>query len=105
MPPQIIMVQGADVSMSLCPSAALFVWYSSKHPDTLPKDSATLTLYLRPARYPHRGSMFLTLVVAACEREFNLTPKYDRRRDYERQCLDILEWLHEQGDIESLTVR
>lgn len=104
MTPQISMIHGDSTSLARCPSLALLLWYKAKHPDSLPDGAKPFTFYYSEDTYPTGDSDFLVLVVAACEREFNRTPTFDDDGEFETQCLDILQWLHEHGDIDRLTL-
>jgi hypothetical protein len=58
--------------------------------------------------------MFLTLVYAQVERRWNKTPPFDivppnpkmkhGGKKYQARCLQLLQWLHAEGDITSLEV-
>jgi len=58
--------------------------------------------------------MFLTLVYAEIERRWNKTPPFEIEKPsgdkkhggkkYQALCLDVLKWLHAEGDITRLEV-
>jgi hypothetical protein len=58
--------------------------------------------------------MFLTLVYAEIERRWNKTPPFEIEppksgkrhggKKYQARCLEILQWLHAEGDITRLVV-
>jgi hypothetical protein len=58
--------------------------------------------------------MFLTLVYAEIERRWNVAPPFAIERPnpqkkhggkkYQNRCLDILKWLHAEGDITKLEI-
>ena len=58
--------------------------------------------------------MFLTLVYAEIERRWNKTPPFEIEppnrkikhggKKYQGRCLEVLQWLHAEGDIMSLEV-
>ena len=58
--------------------------------------------------------MFLTLVYAEIERRWNKTPPFEilapnpkkkhGGRKYQARCLEVLHWLHAEGDIKTLEV-
>jgi hypothetical protein len=58
--------------------------------------------------------VFLTLVYAEVERRWNKTPPFEVEppnprkkhggREYQARCLEVLRWLHAEGDITSLEV-
>jgi hypothetical protein len=60
------------------------------------------------------SQMFRTLVYAAIERRWNKTPPFEivppspRKKNggkkYQARCLEILQWLHAEGDIKTLDV-
>jgi len=60
------------------------------------------------------NGIFLTLVYAEIERRWNKTPPFDieppnpKKKDggkkYQARCLEILRWLHAEGDITRLEV-
>ena len=58
--------------------------------------------------------MFLALVYAEVERRWNKTPPFDidppnskekyGGQQYQARCLEILQWLHAEGDITKLVI-
>jgi hypothetical protein len=72
-------------------------------------------IYVSPSPVPSDGDeMFLTLVYAEIERRWNKSPPFEIEKPnakkkqggnkYQARCLEILQWLHAEGDINSLEV-
>ena len=102
-------------TMALWPSMALLHWLGRSVPPRLPENPQALTVYITASPLPSDDhEMFLTLVYAEVERRWNKTPPFDveqphpkRKRGgkkYQARCLEILRWLHAEGDITSLEV-
>src|SRR3954463_9397107 len=97
------------------PSIALQHWLGRSRPIRIPEDSEPFKLYVVGPPVPSDDhKIFLTLVYAEVERRWNKTPPVvieapDRKKRhggkmYQVRCLEILEWLHEEGDISILTI-
>jgi hypothetical protein len=97
------------------PSMALLHWLGRSFP-TRPIESPTpFVVYIVSSQIPSDDDqMFLTLVYAEIERRWNKTPPFEIEppnpkkkhggKKYQARCLEILNWLHMEGDISSLEV-
>jgi hypothetical protein len=94
---------------------ALMHWLGRSYPARPVENPEPFQLYL--VRSPVPGDdheSFLTLVYAEIERRWNKTPPFEivrpnagRRhgsKKYQARCLEILRWLHAEGDITRLAV-
>jgi hypothetical protein len=97
------------------PSMALLHWLGRSRPIHPVEDPEPFKLYLVGPPMPSDDhEMFLTLVYAEIERRWNKTPPFEIKRpnrkakhggsNYQARCLEILQWLHAEGDITSLEV-
>jgi hypothetical protein len=102
-------------TVAVRPSMALLHWLGRSHPPRPIENPEPLKLYVVGPPVPSDGHpMFLTLVYAEIERRWNKTPPLevmqpDPGKDqgdpgYQTRCLEILRWLHAEGDITKLTV-
>jgi hypothetical protein len=97
------------------PSLALLYWLGRAYPSPAIENPKPFEIYVSKSPVPSDGSeMFLTLVYAEIERRWNKTPPYailvpDAKRrhggkKYQSRCMEILQWLHAEGDITRLEV-
>src|SRR5438128_10301110 len=97
------------------PSLALLHWLGRSHPTHPIENPEPFKLYVVGPPVPSDDhELFLTLVYAEVERRWNKTPalaivspnpkKKHGGKKYQARCLDILQWLHAEGDITSLAV-
>jgi len=97
------------------PSMALLHWLGRSQPAPLVENPEPFKFYVLGSPVPSDDhQMFLTLVYAEIERRWNKTPPYEivlpnptkkhSGRKYQARCLDILRWLHDEGDITRLEV-
>ena len=102
-------------TLALRPSMALLHWLGRSYPTPPIENPEPFQFYV--ARSPVPGDdheMFLALVYAEVERRWNKTPPFEvvppsRKKKhggprYQARCLEILRWLHGEGDIASLQV-
>ena len=107
----------ADGSQTLAkwPSLALLYWLGRSQPPRPIENPKPFTFYVLASTLPSDDhQMFLTLVYAEVERRWNKTPPFEieppnpRRKHggkkYQVRCLEVLQWLHDEGDITSLKV-
>jgi hypothetical protein len=107
----------ADGSRTLAtwPSLALLHWLGRSWPVPRVENPEPFKPYLVRLPVPGDGhEMFLTLVYAEIERRWNKTPPFEVERpdpaeahggsEYQARCLEVLKWLHAEGDITSLEV-
>ena len=97
------------------PSLALLYWLGRSLPPRLIDNPEPFKFYVvgQPVTSDDHA-MFLTLVYAEIERRWNKTPpleivppnpkKKHGGRNYQARCLDILQWLHAEGDITRLEI-
>ncbi len=102
-------------TLALWPSLALLYWLGRSHPIRPIENPEPFTLYVvgQPVTSDDHP-MFLTLVYAEIERRWNKTPPFEIEppdpkkehggKDYQARCLEILQWLHVEGDITTLEV-
>jgi hypothetical protein len=102
-------------TLALWPSMALLHWLGRSIPREPIEAPEPFTFYAVGSPLPgDEHKLFLTLVYAEIERRWNKTPPFpmaqpNRKRKhggkkYQDRCLDILHWLHAEGDITSLEV-
>jgi hypothetical protein len=101
-------------TLALWPSMALLHWLGRSHPPKI-ENPEPLKVYISPSPVPSDDhEMLLTLVYAEIEHRWNKTPPIEIERPnpqkkhggkkYQARCLDILRWLHAEGDITKLEV-
>src|ERR1700733_5760885 len=97
------------------PSMALLHGLGRSCPPPRIENPQPFTIYVIASPVPSDGSeMFLTLVFAEIERRWNKTvpfeivpPNAEKKhggKKYQARCLEILKWLHAEGDITSLEI-
>jgi hypothetical protein len=97
------------------PSMALQHWLGRSRPIRPIENPEPFKVYVVGSPVPSDDhEMFLTLVYAEIERRWNKTPPFEivppdpkktnGGKEYQARCLDILQWLHTEGDITSLEV-
>ena len=97
------------------PSMALLHWLGQSHPMRPIENPEPLMAYVVGSPVPSDDhDMFLTLVYAEIERRWNKTPPFDIQKPkhdkkhggkkYQARCLQVLQWLHAEGDVTMLTV-
>ena len=102
-------------TVALWPSMALQHWLGRSHPSPPIENPEPFKLYVVGSPVPSDDhKMFLTLVYAEIERRWNKTPPFEIAspnpkkkhggQKYQALCLEILHWLHDEGDIVSLEV-
>jgi hypothetical protein len=102
-------------TLALWPSMALMHWLGRSYPTPPIKDTKPFGVYVTRSPVPiDDDPLLLTLVFAEIERRWNKTPpgeavpldptKKRGGRKYQARCLEILRWLHAEGDITKLTV-
>jgi hypothetical protein len=102
-------------TLALWPSMALLHWLGRSYPTRPIESPEPFKFYV--ARSPVPGDddeMLLRLVYAEVERRWNKTPPFEVEppepkkknggRKYQALCLEVLQWLHAEGDITSLKV-
>jgi hypothetical protein len=102
-------------TLALWPSMALLHWLGRSLPTRPIENPQPLTFYVVGGPVPGDDhEMFLTLVYAEIERRWNKTPPFAMEKPnpkkkhgdkkYQARCLEVLQWLHAEGDITSLAV-
>jgi hypothetical protein len=102
-------------TLALWPSMALLHWLGRSYPVRPVETPEPFKLYLVGSAVPGDDhEMFLTLVYAEIERRWNRTPpfgivapnagKKHGGKEYQARCLEVLRWLHGEGDITRLKV-
>lgn len=102
-------------TLALWPSMALLHWLGRSHPPRLIENPERFKLYVVGPPVPSDDHpMFLTLVYAEIERRWNNTPPFEIEppdpkekhggEKYQARCLEVLQWLHAEGDITRLKV-
>lgn len=102
-------------TLALWPSMALLHWLGRSLPTRRIENPEPFKLYVVGSPIPSDDhAMFLTLVFAEIERRWNKTPPFEivppdskkkhGGKKYQARCLEILRWLHGEGDIASLEV-
>ena len=85
------------------------------HPRPQIENPKPFTIYVVGSPIPSDDAeVFLSLVYAAIERRWNKTPPFEIEppnamkkhggKKYQALCLDVLKWLHAEGDITSLEI-
>src|SRR5205823_14681021 len=105
----------ADGSRTLAasPSMALLHWLGRSYPTRPIENPEPFKFYVVGSPAPSDDhEMFLTLVYAEVERRWNKTPPFSIEppnpkkkhggRQYQARCLEVLQWLHAEGDITRL---
>jgi hypothetical protein len=103
-------------TLATWPSVALLHWLGRSQPSRPIENLGPFTLYALGS--PVLGddhAMFLTPVYAEVERRWNKAPPFaavppDPRKEhggeeYQARCLEVLRWLHAEGDITRLVAR
>jgi hypothetical protein len=102
-------------TLAAWPSMALLHWLGRSYPTRPIENPEPFKIYVASSPVPSDGhAMFLTLVYAEIERRWNKTPPLEivppdpkEKRGgepYQARCLELLHWLHAEGDITELTV-
>lgn len=102
-------------TLALWPSMALLHWLGRSYPAPSIENSEPLQFYVVSSPVPgDDDGMFLPLVYAAIERRWNKTPPFEVEapdpknehggEKYQARCLEVLGWLHAEGDIKRLEV-
>jgi hypothetical protein len=102
-------------TLALWPSMALLHWLGRSYPTRPIENPEPFKLYVVASPVPGDDhKMFLTLVYAEVERRWNKTPpfeieppgtkKHHGGRKYQARCLEVLQWLHAEGDITQLEI-
>jgi len=97
------------------PSMALLHWLGRSQPTRPIEDPEPFTIYVVGSSVPSDDhELLLTLVYAEMERRWNKTPpfaivppnskKKHGGKKYQARCLEILRWLHAEGDITKLEI-
>ena len=97
------------------PSMALQHWLGRSRPIRPVENPELLTLYVVGPPVPGDDHpIFLTLVYAEIERRWNKTPPFEIQapnpkkklggKKYQARCLEVLRWLHAEGDITKLVL-
>jgi hypothetical protein len=102
-------------TLALWPSLALLHWLGRSLPPHPIENPEPLKIYIVASQVPSDDDpMFLTLVCAEIERRWNKTPPVEivppnpKRKHggkkYQARCLEILQWLHAEGEITKLEI-
>jgi len=97
------------------PSMALQHWLGRSRPTPQIGNPEPFKLYVVGPPVPSDDhKIFLTLVCAEIERRWNKTPPFEIEppiprkkhggKKYQDRCLEILQWLHAEGDITKLEI-
>jgi hypothetical protein len=97
------------------PSMALLHWLGRSYPSPKIENPEPFKVYIVGSPVPSDDhEMMLTLVYAEIERRWNKTPPFEIERPkpkkkhggkkYQARCLEVLKWLHAEGDITRLDV-
>jgi hypothetical protein len=100
-------------TIALWPSMDLLHWLSRSHPKPNFENMEPLKIYIVASTVPSDDhEMMLTLVYAEIERRWNKTPPFKIEppnpkrkhggKKFQARCLELLHWLHAEGDITSL---
>lgn len=107
--------QDGSRTIALWPSMALLHWLGRSRPTKPIENPEPFTFHVvGPPAPGDTHEAFLTLVYAEMERRWNKTPPFEivppspkkkhGGKEYQARCLDILRWLHAEGDLTSLEV-
>jgi hypothetical protein len=102
-------------TVAMWPSLALLHWLGRSHPHPPIENMEPFKVYVVGSPVPSDNHpMFLTLVYAEIERRWNKTPPFAVKqpnpkmkhggKKYQARCLEILQWLHAEGDITRLEI-
>jgi hypothetical protein len=102
-------------TLALWASMALQHWLGRSRPTVRIENPEPFKFYVVGPPVPSdENGMFLTLVYAEVERRWNKTPPFEivppdpkqkqGGKEYQARCLEILQWLHTEGDITRLEV-
>jgi hypothetical protein len=102
-------------TLALWPSMALLHWLGRSIPMRTIENPKPFKFYAVGPPVPSDDhKMFLTLVYAEIERRWNKTPPLEivppnskeehGGKQYQARCLEVLQWLHAEGDITRLEV-
>jgi hypothetical protein len=102
-------------TLALWPSMALLHWLGRSRPRPVIENPESFKIYVVGPTMPSDGhELFLTLVCAEIERRWNKTPPFEVMvpdpdaehggAEYPTRCLEILRWLHTEGDITKLAI-
>ena len=102
-------------TFALWPSMALLHWLGRSYPMPPIENPEPFKVYITRSSVPaDDDKMLLTLVYAEVERRWNKTPPFEfvppdpkKKRGgkkYQARCLQVLQWLHAEGDITRLEV-
>jgi hypothetical protein len=102
-------------TLALWPSMALLHWLGRSRPAVPIENPEPFTVYVVGTPLPSDDHpLFLTLVYAEIERRWNKAPpveivppsptKKHGGKKYQARCLEVLRWLHAEGDVTSLEV-
>lgn len=102
-------------TLALWPSMALMHWLGRSYPAPKIENPEPFKVYVVASAVPTDDhEMMLTLVFAEIERRWNKTPPFEIEppnqkkkhggKKYQARCLEIIRWLHTEGDITSLAV-
>jgi len=94
---------------------ALLHWLGRSRPTVPVEDPEPFKIYVVASPVPSDDhEMVLTLVCAEIERRWNKTPPFDIEppnskrkhggKKYQARCLEVLRWLHVEGEIARLAV-
>ena len=107
--------EDGSLTLAKWPSLALLYWLGRSQPTRPIENPEPFKLYVVGPPVPSDDhEMFLTLVYAEIERRWNKTPPFEIEppnpkekhggKEYQARCLEVLRWLHAEGDITSLKV-
>ena len=101
-------------TLALWPSMALQHWLGRSYPTRPIENPEPFKFYVVDSPVPSDDhEMFLTLVFAEIERRWNKMPPFEivthnpkkhGGRKYQGRCLEVLQWLHGEGDITKLVI-
>jgi hypothetical protein len=102
-------------TLALWPSMALLHWLGRSYPTRPIENPEPFQVYVVGTSLPSDDDAMLpTLVYAEIERRWNKTPPFETvppdskkkhgGRKYQARCLEVLRWLHAEGDITRLTI-
>jgi hypothetical protein len=102
-------------TLATWPSMALLHWLGRSRPAPPIENPEPFQFYAVGPPVPGDDhELFLTLVYAEIERRWNKTPPFEIEppnpkekhggKEYQARCLEVLRWLHAEGDITSLKV-